>query len=284
MERRNYEESGLMNIEDLAKKLPVIVRALLSGFVVIVVGIYGSLLLLSVTPLPFTPFVVVGFLALFCYYLAGNGPPKSTKKMRKNAFRMIRLAKGTWITGLILSVLFVVVGQSFFVLTFRVFEYPTAEFTQGLNLDELSLPIAWMAIILSSLTAGVAEEVGFRGYFQVPLEEKYGLRIANTIVSVVFVLFHLNQAWAVSILLHLFVLSYLMGLIAQRTGSLLPGIIGHTLIDIINFSYWWSDVAGSFEMELISTTGIDTHFVFWAIVFVASLMLFYLVNRRKNHE
>ena len=46
------------------------------------------------------------------------------------------------------------------------------------------------------LVAGITEEVGFRGYMQVPLEQKYGPGIAVLLVSLVFVVAHLNQAWA----------------------------------------------------------------------------------------
>jgi hypothetical protein len=85
--------------------------------------------------------------------------------------------------------------------------------------------------------------------------------------------FHLNQAWAPPLLLHLFITSFLLGQIAYTTGSLLPGIIAHTVLDIFNFSYWWTDVAGKFEYQPISITGVDLHFAVWLFILMGSIAL-----------
>ena len=85
-----------------------------------------------------------------------------------------------------------------------------------------------------------------------------------------FVVFHLNQAWALPVLLHIFVASILFGAIAYATGSLLPGIIAHTVLDIVNFSYWWTDIAGKFEYQPIAITGVDLHFVVWLLILTTS--------------
>ena len=77
--------------------------------------------------------------------------------------------------------------------------------------------------VLAALVAGITEEVGFRGYMQVPLGKRYGPAIAITIVSIVFVLAHLNQAWAGGILIILFIISVLWGVLARVSGSLIPG-------------------------------------------------------------
>ena len=46
---------------------------------------------------------------------------------------------------------------------------------------------------LRALIAGITEEVGFRGYMQVPMESKYKPWIANTIISIIFLLFHQDR-------------------------------------------------------------------------------------------
>ena len=45
------------------------------------------------------------------------------------------------------------------------------------------------------------------------------------------------------ILPHLFGLSVLLGILAHASG-LTPVIVAHTALDLVNFSYWWSNVAG----------------------------------------
>jgi hypothetical protein len=106
------------------------------------------------------------------------------------------------------------------------------------------------------------------------VEKRHGPTISLVVVSTVFVVSHLNQAWALPVLLHLFAMSVMLGVLAYASGSLIPGIIGHTVMDIPNFAYWWTDVAGTFDRRPMAETGIDSHFLVWALILVVSLALF----------
>ena len=170
--------------------------------------------------------------------------------------------------------LIVVIWQSGMVLTFRTTDFPAEAFTAGYNLEAIPLWLAWLMVIVSSLVAGICEETGYRGYMQVPLEERYSPGVAITIVSIMFLVIHLPQVWAPPVLFHLFALGVLLGILAYSSGSLIPGIIAHTSLDIFNFSYWWTDVAGTFDKRPLAETGIDAHFVVWILIFVASVVLF----------
>jgi len=192
----------------------------------------------------------------------------------------VRLPASVWKWGLVAALLFVVVVQSAFVVTFRVIEYPADRFTEEYAFDTLPLALAWLAILMSSAVAGICEETGFRGYMQVPLEKRYGPVVAIAISSLIFVLVHLEQAWAAPLLFHLFAMASLLGILAYASGSLIPSMIGHAVMDIFNFSYWWSDVAGSWEMRPILETGIDSHFVVWVVILVAAVGLFSWVARK----
>jgi len=133
---------------------------------------------------------------------------------------------------------------------------------------------------MASLVAGICEEIGYRGYMQAPLEKKYGPIVGISITSIVFVVVHIHQAWASGILLGIFAISFMLGYLAYSTKSLLPGIIAHVSFDIVNFSYWWSDVVGTFEHKPISMTGVDNHFIFTVMVVLLSIILF-IVSIRK---
>jgi len=137
-----------------------------------------------------------------------------------------------------------------------------------------------MIIIMASLVAGICEEIGFRGYMQGPLEERYGPVAGITIVSILFTVFHLNQAWAGPVLFHIFAISALFGVLAYASGSLIPSIIAHTIMDIFNFAFWWTDLAGGFKLQTIAVTGIDPLFIVAVIGFIASLVLFFWVTRK----
>ena len=131
-----------------------------------------------------------------------------------------------------------------------------------------------------SAVAGICEEVGFRGYMQAPLEKRYSPLFSIAIVSVVVVLVHLHQAWSGPILLHIFFISVLFGSVAYFSGSLIPGIIAHFIMDICNFAFWWTDLGGQFDRQTISTVGVDSHFIIWSIVLIICIASFILVLKR----
>jgi membrane protease YdiL (CAAX protease family) len=174
----------------------------------------------------------------------------------------------------------VAVFQSSLVIAFRIIEFPAAAWTLGVDFTGLPSWQVWLFVLTAALVAGITEEVGFRGYMQVPLEGRYRPVIGITIVSIVFVVAHLNQAWAGGILIVLFAISVMWGVIALVSGSLIPVIISHTVTDIVNFSYWWTDVAGAFDKRPIGETGIDTHFIVWIAILVASVAVFVWVARK----
>ena len=262
------------------QRIPVLIRAIVTGLVVSTIGALGWPVIAALVPGPWSILVVSGLLWLYWKYFSGSWWPRSTAEARRDRFRAVRLPASVWKWGLVAALLFVVVVQSSFVVTFRVIEYPVDRFTEEYAFDTLPLALAWLAILVSSAVAGICEETGFRGYMQVPLEKRYGPVLAVAISSLVFVLVHLEQAWAAPLLFHLFAMASLLGILAYASGSLIPSIIGHAVMDVFNFSYWWSDVAGRWEMPTMLETGIDSHFVVWALIFVVSVALFSWVTRK----
>ena len=263
-------------------KTPLVVKAILVGFIVSSIGV--GIWVLSISFIPSAWSIVLMGVVLWAYvkYFSGSWWPQSTALVRADNFRNTKLSKTMWKWGLISAALLVIVFQSGMVVTFRFIEYPAEVFKSEYNLDAMPVWGAWIGLIMASLVAGICEETGFRGYMQAPLEKKYGPKVAITIVSVVFVVVHLHQAWALPILFQIFAASAFIGILAYRTGSLIPGIIAHFVLDIFNFSYWWSDLLGKFERQPISTTGIDQHFVFWIVVFLISIALFLWATKKAS--
>jgi len=257
------------------QRTPLVVKAILVGFSVSSLGVGIWILNISFIPAPWS--IVLMGIVLWAYlkYFSGSWWPKSTTSVRTFSFRNTNLSKSMWKWGLISAVLFVIVFQSGMVVTFRFIEYPAEVFKSEYSFDSMPVWLAWIGLIMASLVAGICEETGFRGYMQAPLEKKYGPKMAIAIVSFVFVVVHLHQAWAWPILFQVFAASVFMGILAYRTSSLIPGIVAHTILDIFNFSYWWSDVLGEFEEKPISETGIDQHFILWTVVFTMSIFLFF---------
>ena len=268
-------ESKPTAISRLWQKVPVVVKAVLIGFIVNSLGIGAWVIAISFVPSFWAIIVMAGILWIYVKYFSGSWGPQSTVLFRKTNFRNTQLSKSQWKWGLISAGLYVLIFQSGLMVTFRFIEYPADVFKSEYSFDSMPLGVAWVGLIMASLVAGICEETGFRGYMQVPLEKKYGPKVAIGIVSFVFVLVHLHQAWAWPILIQIFAAGALFGILAYRTGSLIPAIIAHVVMDIFNFSYWWSDVLGKFEERPIAETGIDQHFILWFLVLVVSIFMFF---------
>ncbi len=264
------------------ERIPIIVRAIVVGFLVFF--IVGSLVwngILILIPSPWSLVVMAIVLGVYLGYFSGHWWPKATIESRRVRFRAIKLPMRVWKWSLIAALLAVVVFQSSLVIAFRIIEFPAEAFDLGIDFGDLPIWVVGFFILMAALVAGITEEVGFRGYMQVPLEKRYGPAVGIAVVSIAFAVAHLNQAFAGgAILIMLFALGAVWGVLALVSGSLIPVIISHTVMDIVMFSYWWTDVAGRFDFRPIGETGIDTHFIVWVAVFVASLALLVLALRK----
>lgn len=264
------QTSGLAKVW---QRMPVLVKAFLMIFFVGLIGANVMPIFYEALKPPISLIVISAYLFLYWKFFSGSWGPKKTAETRKKYFRAGSLSPKLWKWSLLLAILFVLVFQSGFVVIFRLFQFPADLFNQGFGFEALPLWTAWAIIILAALSAALTEEVGFRGYAQVALEEHYRPFPAIIIISVMFVLFHLNQAWALPALLQLFAAGLFASAFAYASGSILPGIISHFIIDIVNFSYWWSDIAGKFEYQPINITGVDLHFVVWLLILITSIAL-----------
>jgi membrane protease YdiL (CAAX protease family) len=271
--------SGLSRVR---QHTPVWVKGLLLGFLVNTIGIVNIPIFTTFLPPTLALIAIPTYLFLYYKFLSGSWGHAASKATRKKYFRANALSPLQWRWGLFAAVTLAILWGVSLVVTFRLIEYPAEEFTQGNVMDTLPTGIAWIAIILAALSAGLCEETGFRGYGQVALEERYGPVVAILLNSILFVVIHLHQPWAPPVLLHLFVVAILFGLLAYASKSLVPSIIAHFLLDIGNFSYWWSNVAGKFEYLPISQTGVDSHFVIATLVFVSSIAAFFWAIRKLN--
>ena len=216
----------------------------------------------------------------FWMYFSGSWNPVSTQEFRKFCFRQVKLKKDVWIWGMIGSLGFFGIVNLNWVLTFRFVQFEPETYKTAVFLNDMPLGLAWAAIIMSSLVAGIIEEIGFRGYMQTPLEKKYGAFKGILITAIIFFIAHLHQAWTNSIEIQIIIISIMIGYLAYATNSLIPGIIAHVLFDIVNFSYWWSDVIGTFRHQPLSITGIDKHFIISVAIFLFATVVF-LISIRK---
>ena len=256
-------------------RLPVLVRAILSGFFVSTTGVAIWTADMKLMPIVLAILVMTILLWIYWRYFSGSWGAKISTESRKIRFRSTKLSGMVWRWGLIGALLFVVIVQSSFVITFRFLDVP-AGYSSGYSIIE-TLPrwLAWALIIMSSVVAGICEETGFRGYMQVPLEKRYGPVTGIIVVSVVFTFIHLNKIWAAPVIPNIFFASVLLGILAWQSGSLIPGIIGHSILDVFDYSFWWTNFIPRTIRPTIFKTGVDQHFIFWTLIFVISITFFF---------
>jgi len=261
-------------------KLPLVLRSILSGFGVSSLGVGIWVLLGTNIPSIWVVVPMGAILILYWMYFSGKWKPVNTQVFRRFCMRQTKLKRPVWIWGMLAAFLLFILWHAGWILTFRFVEFQPEVFKTSSFLNDLPIGAAWLIIIMASLVAGICEEIGYRGYLQAPLEHKYGPIVGIFITTIVFIVIHLHQAWAGGILVQFFIMAFMIGYLAYSTNSLIPGIIAHVSLDIINFSYWWSDVLGTFERKPISMTGIDNHFVITVVVVVLSTILFIIAIRK----
>jgi membrane protease YdiL (CAAX protease family) len=222
------------------------------------------------------------FLGGYVWWAAGGGPPRAWAAARANAFRKTGLTPAQWGWGLMGAVFFALTVHAAIVLLFRFIPYPMAQFRRGYDISFIpTVPLRWLACIISALSAGTCEEIGFRGYMQRPIEQRGGVKAAIFISSLLFMLIHLTKGWAsLGMVPIVFGAGILLGLLAWSSRSLVPPIIGHTIMDIGLFAYWWTGTAGSFNARPIAETGVDRLFIIACFVFVSSLAFVLLAISR----
>ena len=254
-------------------RLPITLRAIVAGLAIGLIGAnVWSVLLIAAGPIP-AGIIEPVFLVVYLWWASGRGPPRRTTEARRRAFRAPTLSAAGWFWGLIAAVAFAASVHAAIVILFRLIPFPVAQFRQGYDFSFVpGNALRWVAVVISALSAGVCEETGFRGYMQQPLEARFSPRWAILTSAVLFTVIHLNKGFAgLGMIPIILGAGLLLGTLAWASGSLIPGIIGHTIMDIGLFAYWWTGIAGTFTARPIGETGVDAGFLIAIAAFVVAL-------------
>ena len=244
-------------------KLPIPLRAILAGLLIALpTANVWPLLFLNLRAL-FASIAEAMFLALYIWWAAGGGPPRASQTSRATAFRRGTLSAAQWLWGMVAALCFALTIHASIVLLFRFVPFPVAEFRRGYDFSFIpTVPLRWLAVVISAASAGICEETGFRGYMQRPMELSHGAPVAILNSALFFTVLHLTKGWALAGMIPIiFGAGILLGSLAWSSGSLIPCMIGHTIMDIGLFGYWWTGIAGEFTLRPIGETGVDQAFV-----------------------
>jgi membrane protease YdiL (CAAX protease family) len=270
-------------------KLPISLRAILAGLLIALPAAnVWPLLLLNLGAL-FASIAEAMFLALYIWWATGGGPPRASQTSRATAFRRGTLSAAQWLWGMVAALCFALTIHASIVLLFRFVPFPVAEFRRGYDLSFIpTVPLRWLTVVISAASAGICEETGFRGYMQRPMELSHGAPVAILNSSLFFTVLHLTKGWALAGMIPIiFGAGILLGSLALSSGSLIPCMIGHTILDIGLFGYWWTGIAGEFTLRPIGETGVDRAFVIACVAACAMLMVTLLaiwrLRRLRQH-
>ncbi|HVO11425.1 MAG TPA: type II CAAX endopeptidase family protein [Vicinamibacteria bacterium] len=255
--------------------LPIVVRATLAGLGLGLVAANVWLVLLAKLDIVMAAPAEVMFLGVFLWWASGGGPPRSWKASRVQSFRRTSLTRGQWLWASIAAASFAVTVHAAMVVLYRLVPFPAAAFHAGYDLSFIASPqLRWLAILVSAASAGICEETGFRGYLQRPIEKRHGALAAICISSLLFTVIHLPKGWStISVVPIVLGAGLLLGMLAWVSGSLVPGMIAHTLMDAGLFAYWWVQIAGPFPQRPVGDVGLDHSFYIESVALVSALTM-----------
>lgn len=213
---------------------PTIALAVVSGLSIALIGIIPLLLIAPLNrgfhpEVPWAAIVTVVYLALLTWWLNGGGWPQARAAERKHHLRLWRPEPGAWrlhkaeIVGLSLAI----AGMYAYWIAMSPAELRMTDFSEyPATAYRITL------FVMGAVISGGVEEIAFRGYMQSRLE-RIGPAFAILVTSLVFTLIHITHGLAALLVLApgLFIISLFYGLLAQRCGSILPGMALHILGD-----------------------------------------------------
>jgi membrane protease YdiL (CAAX protease family) len=257
----------------LSSRVPAVVwSAILAfGLTIVAGGVWTVLLLSNLATSPAIPWAVVVMallLWLMWQYLGGKWGPRSTSQARLRYRRAKPLSGQVFTWALVSGVLAIVALVGYWIVLFQLVKIPARVLP---NYSGSPLLTVTLVLVMASLVSSLAEEVGFRGYFQGILEHQVSGPLAIVIMSLVIAPAHgLTQGFAWPILLWYFFVDVMFGAMASLTKSILPGIVVHSLGLLIFFTLVWPYDA---QRRLVWETGATTGF--WltlALAIVFSLL------------
>lgn len=257
-------------MHSLFDRIPAVVWTGILAFALTVFtgGVWTALLISNIASSPAIPWavVVMAFLLwLMWQYLGGKWRPQSTSEARRRYLRARPVSGQVSVWAFLAGALSIVALVGFWIVLLQLVKLPARVLPNFSGYPLLSVSLI---LVMSALVSSLAEEAGFRGYFQGALERKVRGPVAIVIMSLVIAPAHgLTQGFVWPILLWYFCVDVMFGTMAYLTRSILPGTVVHIIGLLIFFALVWPYDA---QIQLIWETGANTGFwinVAQAIIF-----------------
>src|SRR6266540_6029387 len=212
--------------------------------------------------------VMAVYLWYFWRYLSGDGPPDSTRDIRRSSLRANRVSGRLWVWALFAGSLGIVALVLALRVVNRIVVLPQQQLPDLSSVPALTI---WSLLLMAAPVAGLIEEAAFRGYMQGPIERRFGLTVAILITGTMFAVAHLD--FTLILWPYYVAVAVIYGLVTYLTGSIWPAVVLHTggnvysnLDLLLHGQAEWQ--ASSIAAELVWVTGVDPAFVRLALAFL----------------
>jgi membrane protease YdiL (CAAX protease family) len=218
-----------------------LVKAVISGSLVAIagLGIWGGLLTAAKMYPSFLPFVAPTMAAVLIAgvaYLKLGAWPRTGREFRREAVPLGAVAPRPFLFSLAAAWSAMFAGFLFYA-AHRALAGLGGE--SALALPHLPASLLLPGLVMAGIVAGVVEEIAFRGFMQGTLAKRFGIVPAILISGFVWALFHTNHSYfgeEAGLWFAIFLaVATMLGTVAYRTRSLVPGIAVHAGFDIAYF-------------------------------------------------
>ncbi len=266
-------------MHSLSGRIPAVVWTGMLAFVLTVLagGVWTVLLISNVATSPAIPWsvgVMAFLLWLMWQYLGGRWRPQSTSEARRSYLRARLVSGRVFAWAMVAGALSIVALVGFWIVLFQLVKMPARVLP---NFSGYPLLTVVLVLVMAALVSSLAEEAGFRGYFQGTLEQKVRGPVAIVIMALVIAPAHgLTQGFLWPTLLWYFLVDVMFGGMAYLSKSILPSTVVHIVGLLVFFALVWPYDS---QRRLVWETGADLWF--WAnvaqvIVFTALAILAFI--------
>jgi membrane protease YdiL (CAAX protease family) len=265
----------------LWRRLPVIVRAVITGLAVAVAGTtpWAVLVRANQKHLPGIPWAVLPaalYLWLFWRYARGDWWPRSTAEARRTSCRSNPVPRETWGPALVAGGFGLVALVLMMNVMNRLVRLPAQQTGDLSHVSAITL-LGWL--LMSAMVAGIAEESAFRGYMQGPIERRHGPVIAILVTGSLFGFAHFSHPEVGLVLMPYYLaVATIYGALAYLTNSIWPSAILHAAGNVLGSldlltrgQAEWQ--ASSSPAPLVWQSGPDARFLIACLLFLIATLV-----------
>ena len=206
----------------------------------VVQGIWSALLLINLQTQPAIPWAIVAMAVLLWImwqYADGRWWPSTTSRARHAYLRARRVSARVFTIALVAGACALAALTGLWIVLFQT------GLMRGNTLPDFSrYPTVTVVgvLVMASLVGALAEEAGFRGYFQVALERELSAPVAIAIAALALTPGHgATQGFAWPTILFYLLVDVMLGVTAYLCNSVWPGVVIHASGLLIFFAFIW---------------------------------------------